>query len=499
MDLPAASAPQPLPQHAPPARLSAAQIARISALWFGLQFFWVSQQMIVMPERVKHFAPLELLGTYYGIIKACGAVVVIATQLTVGFISDHADSRLGRRRPFIIHGVLWGCAGVAFFIFAPGYWWLFAAYLVIEATINVASVPFQSLLPDLVPESQHDKAGSQMGLMHLSGNLAGLLAVVAMKILFAGREWEVFGDIKPGGYGVLLLAYLALLIGTAAIVVCGIDERGWAQHARAKLDGAVRTLRLLPGLTVRFARTAPTLLGCMIHDYRQVDLRSQPNFNWLAVSRFTIFLGYQTFLTYVAYYVESNLDGAGWLERLGVTGGLAQQLEGAILPAVLTFFIFGGLLGTLLSAPLAARFRKKGVIGGGLVLAGCMVIPLIFTSSVWIAAGAGCLLGLGWGAFLASDWAFACTLMPKHKTGSYMGIWDVTTLMPQVLAPVIAAPIRDGIFSASLARLGERGADAFAIQWLYATIILYFIAGLILLRFVREPDPRSAQAIRQSR
>jgi Na+/melibiose symporter-like transporter len=488
MDSTAARESAASPPH-PPARLTAGQLARLSALWFGLQFFWVSQQMIVMPERVKHFAPIEHLGAYYGLVKACGALVVIATQLTTGFISDHAESRLGRRRPFIIHGILWGCAGVACFIFAPGYWWLFAAYLLIEATINVASVPFQSLLPDLVPESQHNQAGSQMGLMHLAGNLAGLLAVVAMKIVFAGKEWQVFGDIKPGGYGLLLLAYLALLIGTAAIVVFGIDEQRWAQHAHAKLDGAVRTLRLLPGLMVRFARTAPTLLGCMVHDYRQVDLRRQPNFNWLAASRFTIFLGYQTFLTYVAYYVESNLDGAGWLASLGVSGEAAKQLAGAILPAVLTFFILGGLAGTLLSAPLAGRFRKKGVIGGGLVLAGVMVVPLIFTSNVWVAVGAGCLLGVGWGAFLAADWAFACTLMPKQRTGSFMGIWDVTTLLPQVLAPVIAAPIRDGIFNAGLARLGGRGADAFAIQWLYATIILYFIAGLALLARVREARP----------
>jgi Na+/melibiose symporter-like transporter len=470
----------------PPARLTTGQLVRLSALWFGLQFFWVSQQMIVMPERVKHFAPIELLGTYYGVIKACGAIVVIATQLTIGFISDHAESRLGRRRPFIIHGVLWGCAGVVCFIFAPSYWWLFAAYLLIEATINVASVPFQSLLPDLVPERQHNQAGGQMGLMHLAGNLAGLLAVVVMKIVFAGQEWRVFGDIKPGGYGVLLLAYLALLLGTAAVVVLGVDEQRWAQHARVQLDGAVRTLRLLPGLAIKFAHSAPTLLGCLIHDYRQVDLRRQPNFNWLAVSRFTIFLGYQTFLTYVAYYVESNLDGAGWLASLGVSGESAKHLEGAILPAVLTFFILGGLVGTLLSAPLAERFRKKGVIGGGMVLAGIMVIPLICTSNVWIAVASGGLLGVGWGAFIAADWAFACTLMPKQKTGSFMGIWDVTTLLPQVLAPVIAAPVRDGIFNANLARLGERGADALAIQWLYASILLYFIAGLVLLRHVRE-------------
>ena len=80
-----------------------------------------------------------------------------------------------------------------------------------------------------------------------------------------------------------------------------------------------------------------------------------------------------------------------------------------------------------------------------------------------VAAGCGTLLGMGWGAFISADWAFACTLMPKQQAGSYMGIWDVTTLLPQILAPVIAAPIRDSIYNAladqRIAQLGQAAVD----------------------------------------
>ena len=66
------------------------------------------------------------------------------------------------------------------------------------------------------------------------------------------------------------------------------------------------------------------------------------------------------------------------------------------------------------------------------------------------------LLGCGWGAFIAADWAFACTLMPKQQAGSYMGIWDVTTLLPQIIAPVIAGPLFDSIVNARLAEFTAR-------------------------------------------
>lgn len=467
-----------------------AQLARLSALWFGLQFFWTSQQLIVMPERVRFFiapdetaAQLTHLGFYYGLIKAAGAVVVILTQLSVGFISDHAYSRLGRRRPFIVSGILSGLFAVSCFIFAPGYWWLFAAYILIEFTLNSAMVPFQSLLPDLVPERQHARAGSMMGLFDLGGTLVGLLSLLVMHLLFSGNTVQ--------GYHLFLLPlYIVLLLALMLITVLGTDEHGWAQHARERIDGAVREVRLLPGVAARFAKTAPSLLGCMIADYRKLDLRSQPNFVWLALSRGAIFFGYATFIAYVSYYVQANLDGAGWLVSLGFSPDKAQSLQGIVTPSMLLFFILGGLLGNLLAAPLAERHGKKMVILWGMVLAGLMLLPLIFTSSVWVAVACGALLGVGWGAFLASDWAFACTLMPKTRTGAYMGLWGIMNLLPQVISPVVAGALRDPLFHYASSRgLAERPAEAFAHQWIFATIILYFLIGLALLSRVREARP----------
>ena len=196
-------------------------------------------------------------------------------------------------------------------------------------------------------------------------------------------------------------------------------------------------------------------------------------------------------IDFLYFYVNANLNGKQWIQSLG----LGEKYEVVILPAIMLFFILGGFAGNLLSAPLAERHGKKWVIAAGMVIAGAMLVPMIFSRDVWVAGACGTLLGLGWGAFIAADWAFACTLMPKQKTGSYMGIWDVTTLMPQVLAPVIAGPLRDGIFNARVARLvlemgkeaGERAAEAVAHQWLYATIIIYFVVGLWLLKHVREP------------
>jgi maltose/moltooligosaccharide transporter len=223
----------------------------------------------------------------------------------------------------------------------------------------------------------------------------------------------------------------------------------------------------------------------MIADYAKLDLRGQPNFVWLAASRAAIYFGYATFIAFVDYYVKANLDGLGWLNSLGVDPGKAQSLVGLVAPGMLLFFIVGGLCGNLAAAPLAERAGKKAVITWGMTLAGLMLIPLIFTSSVWVAISCGMLLGAGWGAFIASDWALACTLMPKTRTGAYMGLWGVTNLLPQVLGPVAGGLLRDPLFNYGVRHgLSERGAEALAYQWIFGAILAYFALGLLLLRNV---------------
>jgi Na+/melibiose symporter-like transporter len=467
-------------RHSPPEKLRVGQLMRLSALWFGLQFFWTSNQLVLLPKKVRMFVleasgNVDQLGLYRSLIDSVGAALVIFTQLAIGFISDHAESRLGRRRPFILFGVLTGLGGIVFFMLAPGYWWLFAAYMIIQVGLNTASVPFQSLLPDLVPERQHSQAGSHMGLNHVGGQLVGLLAYIGMVLAFGD-------DLQSGWLSILLPAYIVVLLLTGALVVFGIDEHGWMQGARRKVAESIATLRILPGTIVRYQRRAGTLLGTIARDYMGIDLRQHPNFMWLALSRFAMYFGYTTFLDWVAYYVEINLDGAAWLRSLG----LSDSLHGIVLPAMLVSFLVTALAGNLASSPLSSRVGKKAVITGGAILAIVMFIPLIFTSNVWVAIGSGVVLGVGWGAFIAADWAFACTVMPKEMAGSFMGLWTITGLLPQTLSPLISGPVRDLVYNNSKLGMGEHGAEAFAHQVLFSLVIVYFIVGIWMLKHVKE-------------
>jgi predicted MFS family arabinose efflux permease len=54
--------------------------------------------------------------------------------------------------------------------------------------------------------------------------------------------------------------------------------------------------------------------------------------------------------------------------------------------------------------------------------------------------GSACA-GLAWGAFFTADWALACTVLPQSAMASAMGIWNMASTIPQVLAPLVTAPL----------------------------------------------------------
>lgn len=476
------------------ARMGWGRLLSISALWFGLQFFWTSQQLLVMPERLRSFVPLDSLGRYQGLIEGAGAIVVLLVQFTVGFLSDHASSPWGRRRPFIAWGFGLGALAIVAFVFSPSFWPLFASYLLIQLFINFGTLPFQSLLPDLVPPAQHSAAGTAMGAMDLAGKLGGIISMLAATIFIHGTLLVMGVEIPRSYLQFLLPAYLVALAFSVFSVLRSADEarfrRPQSERCMDEADPVRQaSLRLLPGVRIEYPRTAATLAGSILKSYLGVKLRDRPDFVWLAASRFLVYLGYFTFQNFVNYYTITSLDRTGFMRSLGLEPAAAEKYAGSVLPAMLLFFILGGIVGNVLNAPVAQRYGKKAVIGWGLALAVAFFIPLVFTQSVWAAIACGTLLGVGWGAFLAADWAFACALMPPERSGTFMGLWCLTNLLPQVVAPVISGPLRDLVYLRYVEQLGEQAAEGLAYRVVFSMVVPFFLAGMWLLRRVKEEKP----------
>ena len=242
----------------------------------------------------------------------------------------------------------------------------------------------------------------------LNGPLAALAALIGDRV--PERQRGTVGAL----FGVAQI--VGVILGTAVAVAAADETLGYLAVAIA-----------VPAL-------GATLL---IIDREQVIVttgrsrRIRPpggQFVWAWLVRFLLNLVNALVLVYLLYFLSDRVgvgDAATWVLILTVLN-------------VLFAGIFG-FAGGMLSDRWARRriFVAAGAIvlaAGTALMALVPILPVVIVASV--------LVGVGWGAYIAVDMAILTHVLPDPETRATMlGVANVAGTLPQLLAPVLAAPI----------------------------------------------------------
>ena len=177
--------------------------------------------------------------TVYGLAMLLGRVCDSLTDAVVGWASDRSRSRLGRRRIFLIAGVLPMVAIPALLFFppaAPGSsantLWLFVLLALYFISFTVYVAPYLALIPEIA-WSQHERV-----------SLGVLLALVAFPIAGVfGSAWPLAIDLgRAAGLGpeaslrVLVVGASALALVLCAAPILAVDERRYARSTASDLS-----------------------------------------------------------------------------------------------------------------------------------------------------------------------------------------------------------------------------------------------------------------------
>jgi len=435
------------------------QFAWLASFYFAVSFFWATILQVVVPMRAEQLSTPAMVGTAQGTLLAVGAFFSMLLQLSIGFISDHTRSRWGRRKPFLLLGVLLTLPAVFLFLYADAFWAAVAAYILVQIFLNSATVPYQAILPDLVHMERHGRASAFMSLANLLGAMFGL-GVFAF-IWSAGTAAVTLpgANLVQGRESLLLgCAYAILFVGLMLAVLIKIPS--WPKAVGGKL------------LSWALPRSDDGQPGSFAAHYFHFELGRNSLFVKLLLSRTSIFFAFYIFAPMVYRFTRANL------------GIDPPQVATSLLLIVL---LTGGLIGSLTGGVLADRYGKKPVIFAGIGAVIALMFLLLFSHSIRLAALPGFFIGIGWGAFLAADWAFACTLIPKEKTGRYMGVWDLSTLLPQIVGAFLAGVARDTLVQ-HLPGAGT-APEALALRIIFSSTVVFFILGLYILTLVQEPRP----------
>ncbi len=422
----------------------------LSLYWLPISLFWGMMLGQILPIRVEDFAGAAHKGAYLSVIAVSGALASAVIQLVVGPISDHCRLRLGKRRPFLLVGTLAGCAGIVAFGWSRSFLELTVSFFAVQLFLNVANGPYQAFIPDHVARRNQGKASAFMGLMTLLGEAGGpTIAGIAISSAINTATRRYAGLPTAQIEHIAALARLGmfhhlLLIDAALLLICGLV-----------------TLLLVPDSPSQ----NDTSNSSALQDIVQWNIRANPDFLWLLISCIVYNIGFYMALDYLLFYVQDSL-GYGALHYSGPMTYL--QL----------ITISGALAATFPAGYFADRSSKKRVVYIACAFSAAAGIAFALARSLPEAYVMAAAFGIGFGAFRAVDWSFACNLLPRGGgAAKHMAIWSLAATVPQIIAPSFGR-VADTIN----AHYGK------GVGWRVAMIVsaICMVAAAFIMRRVRE-------------
>lgn len=476
----------------------------VNVYWLGINMASGIITPILLPYLVLQFMPPEQKNTYLAMVRVVGLAVAMLVQPLAGMLSDNGAKclgthRWGRRRPFIILGTVFNVLFLiivgstpgfvdapsdAFFLMVFGvttaYALLLVGIVVLQISSNIAHGALQGLIPDIVPEDQRGRASGVKAVFELipvflvmfvgplvdAGKIGltvgiiifGFVVSMVITVLFVHEQpWSGKGQGVRGKSILRLVLLTVIFVGVTRLAVWLVTASG-AYVMKQGMSEAVQILSV--GAAGLLGMTGSIFIGVYAGASVGIgqDARKHQSFIWWVVNRLLFLAAVGSIQGFAQYYLADVLHIPN-----------AATMTTVLLGVVAVFLIPSALW----SGALADRIgRKKLVALAGLIAAvgaGLLLIP----GGIPLVLVSGCIIGVGTGTFMATNWALGTDLVPAEDAGRYLGISNLAGAGAGIVGAGIGGPMAD-FFNSIRPGLGY-----LVIFALYA--LLFLISAVTLL------------------
>ena len=397
-----------------------------------------------------------------GIVWAAGPIAGIIAQPIVGAISDKLWFMGGRRRPWIIiGGILTGLMLLALpnldivqkilmgdnateGLLAIAV----AVALTLDLSINVSFNPTRSLVADCTTKDERSKGYTWMQTVSGTfGVLAYLIAVIFNNevLIYVGIFIALFFTIIPS----LLIVEPRELEKENEEIVAGSDKK--SNSIKEMILSLVPLAGfLIYGIYVIIAKlfgfedtSSLTFFGsitlssvefiCIIIEILAIiavllnitkQSKNNNEFQKILMAHSFTWWGVQTMNIYMFFYISTKITGLS-AEAMASTNSwafLVRDLVGAILPVL--------VLNVIAKKTGMTRTHTFSIL---LMALGYAIIAL-FGSNIIVFFAALLLVGIGWASLVSLPFAIMSEKVDQSKMGLYMGIFNLSVVLPQLVA-----------------------------------------------------------------
>jgi len=374
---------------APEGKVSARFIAIYAIAYAALWLALLTPAIISLALRVQQLAPGNAAQPISWILMT-GALVALVSNPVFGALSDRTRSRFGRRRPWLVGGVLCGCGALAVIGLAPSINIVLLGWCLAQLAYNAVLAALVAIIPDRVPTAQRGTVVGILGVCMPIGQIGGTYLVQQLSF---NMTWVL---VVPGLIGIagVLLLVLVLPEGTR-----------WPASARAQAPQPA-VLEVPPP-------------------------RNHRDFSWAWLSRVLFTTGSCFLQAYQPFLL---------IEKLG--------LDPADVPRLIFRSTLVGAVMVVVWSLIAGRLSDRSGRRLPFVMAGSVIQGL----GLWVIAASDsytmlllgvALTGMGHGVYEGVDLALVTDVLPDRDqhAAKDLGLLNIANTLPQVIAPLCAPAI----------------------------------------------------------
>ncbi|MFC4293257.1 MFS transporter [Sphingorhabdus arenilitoris] len=500
-------------------RLGFGGLWNISFGFFGIQVGFVLQNSNMSRIFQTLGASLDDLPVLWVAAPLTGLIV----QPIIGYFSDKTWNGLGRRRPYFLTGAILAALSLLLMPLAPTFAapLIFAALLlwVLDASLNITMEPFRAFVGDMLPKSQHSLgygvqtafigAGAvfaaifpwllgQLGVSNIgaagqipdtvkwsfwAGGIALCVAVgwtIVTTKEYSPEEMASFDGAdaaQHGGASVSALAsksYLNAIVWlVAAAAVIAIVEPLKLEKEIYLLGSLLASYGLLSAVAIAMAKQgrSANMLSTIVGDFSGMP----PIMKRLAVVQFfswsTLFIMWIYSGPVISQYyfgsadatTKAYNDGASWWN-------FVYTLQNAVAVFAALFLLpwMSKKMGKVRTHAISLFIGSLGFLGYFLARDANILILCEVAK------------GIAWASMLAMPYAILASSLPQTKLGTYMGLFNIFIVVPQLLVATLMGSIMVRFFP---------GDPIWTMLFAAAS---WAIAGLAMLRLAPESDDKTA-------
>lgn len=417
-----------------------------------------------------------------GLVWAAGPLAGIIGQVLIGVISDNVWFWGGRRRPFILIGgvlaalMLLALPNIGVIHNALGAGGILGIAIVVALTldlaINVSFNPTRSIIADVTPEGRARTKGYTW-MQTVSGTF-GVLAYLVGALLdnyiliYGGAVLVLLFSVIPPFF-VKEPKILGLIDNTEGIenptTQSNEASTGNKKHNEASFPEMLKTIRPLWGFLLYAIYGLLVRLGGLpkipnyIFEYlcivltvyliAEALLKSEKGktkeeagligFRKVLAAHSFTWVGVQTMFIYMFAFIRYRLpefQGAGFLPEDQGSVRAADQFVGQVINwSFFSLNLVAAIIPVLILEPLAARFGRVKVHTMSLAIMALgyfLILQFGFSAALLYALMA--VVGIGWAATISLPFAIMSQKVPQKRMGLYMGLFNLSVVLPQLVA-----------------------------------------------------------------